>query len=122
VQLFGAGEMSEFLLLLWLADVVDGLGGLALAGSLGLVFYGMCASGILSNEPALAEKVIKIGRNIAIVVVCIAVLAFIAPSKQTIYIAAAGSATNTALQTETGKKLVQAFNKKVDEYLKEGKE
>jgi len=122
--------MSEFLLLLWLADVVDRLGGLAVAGFFGLVFYGLFglvlyglfAGGILSEKPALAEKVIKIGRNIAIVVVCIVMLAFIAPSKQTIYIAAAGSATNTALQTETGKKLVQAFNKKVDEYLKEGKE
>jgi hypothetical protein len=112
--------MSEFLFFLWLADVVDRLGGLVFMSFFAAAVYCVFAWVAVSDCDLSAEKAVSIGRKLVCFVCVLGLLAFIAPSKQTIYIAAAGSATNTALQTETGKKLVQAFNKKVDEYLKDG--
>lgn len=115
--------MNEFMMLLWLADVVERLGGLVFLASflfgLSAVFAAMHYE---DCDPSTKKFLISVGRKTAYCIGALALLAFIAPSKQTIYIAAAGNATKTAMQTQTGQKLIKAFDKKVDEYLKDEKE
>ena len=111
--------MIEFILLLWLADVVSNIACIAVVYWMAFAFVAMFSwmgvdIGGVSVESH--DKIIKFGW---IVGVCLLLLAAIVPSKQTIYIAAAAYATNTALHTAAGQKLVKAFEKKIDDYVGE---
>lgn len=114
--------MNEFVLLLWLADVVSNIACIAvvywMVFSFVVAFSWMGVDiGDVSEESR--DKIIRFG---LIAGVCITLFAIILPSKQTIYIAAAAYATDTALHTTTGEKLVKAFEKRVDQYIGEDDE
>ena len=111
--------MIEFILLLWVADVVSNLGMLAVLYWLVFSFVScFCWVGADFGDVSLEvrDKILKVG---SIVGVCLTLFTTILPSKQTLYIAAAAYATNTALHTNAGEKLIKAFEKKVDEYTGE---
>ena len=110
--------MNEFLMLMWLGDVVNKLSFVcaltSMIGLVSMVFY-ICA---YSDRSITKEMRDKLMYRAAIIALVCGVIAVIMPSKQTIYIAAAASATGSVLETESGKKLLAAFNKKVDDYVK----
>lgn len=49
------------------------------------------------------------------------ILTTIIPSTKTMYLILGSEVTETAIYSETGQRVHQAINKKLDEYLKEGK-
>lgn len=105
--------MNEFLFYLWMADVTKALD---FVTSLAMLASFLCIMAILLYN-ILEDTEKKIPTKAWVVFIVSTTICVLLPSKQTMYVAAAGQATQQFSQTEAGKKLITAFEKKVDDYI-----
>ncbi len=106
--------MTDILVLLWLADVAEGLKtGLTLTGAIGAViglFYAIYA--VIECDATLRKVIWFPAFGLTL---CL--FSALIPSKQWFYIAAGGTAAVKAMDSEIGKKVQVLVNQKLDEAL-----
>lgn len=113
--------MDSLLLLMWLADISDGLACLAfmlgaLAGMGGFYFY------LFGLEDGVNKKHIKTAHKLTALAVVLGLMCAIIPSKNTIYAMAAVHGIKQAAETQIVSKSLKLLEQKIDKALKEGEQ
>jgi hypothetical protein len=115
--------MDNVLLLLWAADVVGGLNTAAvfsLGASTILFIMSLLTYDDLKMEVG-DEDASRLTKYCLTTMIASIVLLVVMPSKQTIYVAAAGVGAKEVVNTAIGKKSLALLEKKLDEALGEQK-
>lgn len=113
--------MTEVFFLMWLADVVGSLATICSLSAVGL----LCAGAFVALDRSLdAEELSnsKYARSVVVAIVVLTAISVLTPSRSTIQIAAAASATQAAASTDVGKKGLEAVNAVLDGIIKKSKE
>jgi len=108
--------MNEFILLLWLADVVKVLQGLGIVGL--CTICGAAVMCVVADDEEKIELVKYKKHLIATSVFCL--FAFLLPRSETIQMYAALNATKDIANTQIGKKALAALEANLDSIIEEG--
>jgi len=115
--------MTKVILLMWLADIASSIsfiGALSLILATGVAAFGIIRHAINASvgeetEPGYYTAAWKMVRWLLIP----GAIALIAPSANTVRLAAAGVAVHEVAQTEPAKKALEAFNATMDKIVKD---
>lgn len=113
--------MDSLLLLMWLADISDGIAFLlvilcAFSAAGGVVFY------LIYFEDESSKKHIKTAHKLTALAVVFGLMCAIIPSRNTIYAMAAVYGIKQAAETQIVSKSLKLLEQKIDKALKEGEQ
>lgn len=117
--------MNSLSWFLYLADVIPSLGGVFVLMCVCCIMFYVVGAWIVGMEYSDREKVFtpfyrKHRKKVFIFCILFAFIASVTPTQRTMYLILGSETTEAAMNSETGQRVLNAVNKKLDEYLTEG--